>query len=420
MSLADTGALAAARDRRDPHEEAPLRSLWPHHEPDEIEAVAAVLRSGKVNALVHGEHNRAFAAEFARYIDADAPPEGLCIANGTLTLEVALRALGIGPGDEVIVPARSFFATASCVLAVGALPVFADVDPVTQNIDPASVERMVGPSTRAVICVHLAGWPCDMDALGTLCARHGLLLVEDCAQAHGAAWRGRRVGSFGDAASFSFCTDKIMSTGGEGGLLLFRDRQAWERGWAIKDHGKDWRKVSEGGGTPGAFRHIHDHLGSNYRMTEMQAALGRRQLGKLPLWLAARARNARLLCEALADVPGLSLPEPPADARHAWYKFYVRLDDDGGDRRTRLLQRMTAMGLPAATGSCPDMSREAALDGLPIRRDGALEQAERLGRRTLMFPVDHTLGEDAMARIAAGLRTAMMEVATELGAEARA
>ncbi|WP_395327325.1 DegT/DnrJ/EryC1/StrS family aminotransferase [Novosphingobium sp. BL-8H] len=414
MSLADTGAATGvfAATHIDVHERdqaAPLRSLWPCHEPDEIEAVAAVLRSGKVNALVHGEHNRAFAAEFAHYVDEAAPPEALCIANGTLTLEVALRALGVGPGDEVIVPARSFFATASCVLAVGALPVFADIDPVTQNIDPASVERMIGPATRAVICVHLAGWPCDMDALGALCTRHDLKLIEDCAQAHGAAWRGQRVGSFGDAASFSFCTDKIMSTGGEGGLLLFRNHRAWERGWAIKDHGKDYRKVTEGGGTPGAFRHIHDHLGSNYRMTEMQAALGRRQLGKLPLWLAARARNARFLCDALAGVPGLLLPELPEHGRHAWYKFYVQFTDDVANRRDRVLQRMLAMGLPAATGSCPDMSREAALEGLPIRRDGTLEHAVRLGRRTLMFPVDHTLDEEAMARIANGLRTAIAE-----------
>lgn len=410
MALVDSGALATTQSEScERHEEAPLRSLWPRHEPDEIEAVAAVLRSGKVNALVHGDHNRAFAAEFARYIDEAAPPEALCIANGTLTLEVALRALGVGPGDEVIVPARSFFATASCVLAVGASPVFADIDPVSQNIDPASVERMIGPATRAVICVHLAGWPCDMDALAALCADRGLKLIEDCAQAHGAMWRGRRVGSFGDAASFSFCTDKIMSTGGEGGLLLFRDQDAWERGWAIKDHGKDCRKATQGGGTPGAFRHIHDHRGSNYRMTEMQAALGRRQLGKLPLWLAARARNARLLCEALADLPGVLLPEPPDHARHAWYKFYVQLSDGTGERRERVLGRLIAMGLPAATGSCPDMSREAALDNMPIRRDGALDQAAQLGRRTLMFPVDHTLDEDAMARIAGGLRTAIAE-----------
>ena len=404
-----SAASAVTTNATEPVPPRPVRSLWPRHEADEIEAVAHVLRSGKVNALVHGGENRAFSAEFARFVGM---PEGMCLANGTLTLEVALRALGVGPGHEVIVPARSFFATASCVLAVGALPVFADVDPVSQNIDPASVERLVTPATRAVLCVHLAGWPCDMDALGRICEDHRLHLIEDCAQAHGATWRGRQVGSFGAASSFSFCTDKIMSTGGEGGLLLLRDHQVWLRGWAFKDHGKSYLKVTDGGGTPGAFRYIHDTPGSNYRMTEMQAALGRCQLGKLPRWLAARRRNAEALLEMLADVPGLILPEAPAEVGHAWYKFYVRLEgsaDRVEERRRAVLAGLLARGIPAGSGSCPDMSREHALSGLPVRRDGALANAVDLGRRTLMFPVDHTLEPQDMACMAEALREAMME-----------
>jgi dTDP-4-amino-4,6-dideoxygalactose transaminase len=395
-----------------------VRSLWPRHEPDEIEAVAHVLRSGKVNALVHGEQNRAFAADFARFVGMpEGPrPKGMCLANGTLTLEVALRALGVGPGHEVIVPARSFFATASCVLAVGALPVFADVDPVSQNIDPASVARMVTPATRAVICVHLGGWPCDMDALGRICDSHDLHLIEDCAQAHGATWRERQVGSFGAASSFSFCTDKIMSTGGEGGLLLLRDHDVWLRGWSFKDHGKSYGKVTDGAGTPGAFRYIHDTPGSNYRMTEMQAALGRCQLGKLPRWLEARRRNAEALCKALAGVPGLLLPQPPAEVGHAWYKFTLRLEgpaDRVEERRRAVLAVLIARGIPAGSGSCPDMSREHAQSGLPLRPDGALPQAVDLGRRTLLFPVDHTLDEQDMLRMAEALKQTMMETSAQ-------
>lgn len=416
MNLASPPAVedfSPTSEMLEPAPPQPVRSLWPRHEPDEIEAVAHVLRSGKVNALVHGEQNREFAAEFARFVGM---PEGMCLANGTLTLEVALRALGIGPGHEVIVPARSFFATASCVLAVGALPVFADIDPVSQNIDPASVERLVTPATRAVICVHLAGWPCDMDALGRICGDHGLHLIEDCAQAHGATWRGRQVGSFGAASSFSFCTDKIMSTGGEGGLLLFRDHQAWLRGWAFKDHGKSYAKVTDGAGTPGAFRYIHDTPGSNYRMTEMQAALGRCQLAKLPRWLAARRRNAETLLGALANVPGLLLPEPPAEVGHAWYKFHIRLSGDAEEaeqRRRAVLATLVARGIPAGSGSCPDMSREHALSGLPIRRDGLLANAVDLGRRTLMFPVDHTLERADMLRMAEEIGSAMRESGTQ-------
>lgn len=385
----------------------PVGGRWPRHEPDEIEAVCTVLRSGKVNALVHGEETGAFAAEFAEFAGM---PAGLCMANGTLTLEVALRALGIGAGDEVIVPARSFFATASCVLATGATPVFADVLADSQNIDPASIERMIGPRTKAVICVHLAGWPCDMDALGALCDAHGLHLLEDCAQAHGASWRGRSVGSFGAAASFSFCTDKIMSTGGEGGLLLLRDREIWEQAWSIKDHGKNQAKLHGPAGEPGAFRYVHDLAGSNYRMTEMQAAIGRCQLRKLPTWSAARRRNAAILLDAWSDLPQLRLPAPPAHVGHAWYKFYVQLADDTPDierRRSAILKTLLARGIPAGSGSCPDMSREHALAALPIRRDADLPNAKALGRRTLMFPVDHTLEIADMNRIAETVREAL-------------
>ncbi len=377
-----------------------LRSRWPCHEDDEIAAVCDVLRSGRVNALVHGEQTQAFAEEFAAYVGV---PFGLCVANGTVSLEVALKALEIGPGDEVIVPARSFFATASAVLASGASPAFADVDPVSQNIDPASVERLLGPRTRAVICVHLAGWPCDMDRLVGLCEAAGIALIEDCAQAHGAQWRDRRVGAFGAAASFSFCTDKIMSTGGEGGLLLLRDRPTFEASWSIKDHGKDLALVRDGQGAPGEFRYVHTRLGSNLRMTEMQAALGRRQLAKLDGWLARRQENAQALCQGLADLPGLVLPSPPRHVRHAWYKFYVQLDEKRASRRAQIIAALLARGIPAGSGSCPDMSREQALEKYAFRVDGELAAARALGRRTLMFPCDPTLTPADMARMAEAL-----------------
>ena len=193
---------SVAPDRR-----RPVASAWPRHEADELAAAMRVLESGRVNSLIHGDECRAFEQEFAAFIDM---PHAVSVSNGTVALELALRALEVGPGDEVILPARSFFASASCIVAVGAEPVFADILPETQNIDPASVERLVTPRTRAVICVHLAGLPCDMDALTALCEKRGLFLIEDCAQAHGARFRGRAVGSFGDASAFSFCTDKIM------------------------------------------------------------------------------------------------------------------------------------------------------------------------------------------------------------------
>ncbi|MEZ5680517.1 MAG: DegT/DnrJ/EryC1/StrS family aminotransferase [Erythrobacter sp.] len=383
--------------------ERQVRSEWPRFEADEREAVANVLASGRVNALVHGDECNGFAREFAEFVGVR---DAICMANGTVTLEIALRALGVGPGDEVIVPARSFFATASCVASVGALPVFADVLSPSQNIDPASVERMITPRTRAVICVHLAGLPCDMTALGELCKSHGLFLIEDCAQAHGAAIDGRKVGTFGDAASFSFCTDKIMSTGGEGGLLIMRDEEAHQRAWSLKDHGKNPHKLTDGKGVPGQFRYIHDSLGTNARMTEMQAAIGRVQLSKLPAWLAARSANAAFLTEALAGHPLLMVPEIPGNITHAWYKFYLLLRPDVAEpelRRTEMISQLVVMGIPCGTGSCPDMSLEEGLEGLDCPRDGALAGANELGRRTLMLLVDHTLDRNDMTRIAEAL-----------------
>lgn len=383
-----------------------LTSRWPQHEPDEIAAVVEVLSSGRVNGLVHGEQTRAFEAEFARFIGVD---HAVAVANGTVALELALRALGIGPGDEVIVPARSFFATASCVVAVGAEPVFADIDPVSHNICPVSVAAMVSPRTRAIICVHLAGWPCDMAALLDLCRKEGLLLIEDCAQAHGAAIDGQRVGSFGHAAAFSFCTDKIMSTGGEGGMVVTPHEEVRHRVWSYKDHGKSHAKVSAPNGAGSGFRYIHDSFGSNFRLTEMQAAIGRCQLNKLPAWLAQRRANAELLNILLQDDERLIVPAPPANISHAWYKYNLGIDRGAGKNSgvEKIVGRLRDMGITCASGSCPDMSGEAAFAGRPARKDHDLPNAARVGQRNLMLAVDHLLDEEAMFHIAAAVRKAV-------------
>ena len=186
---------------------------WPRFEQDELDAVQAVLRSGRVNYWT-GQEGRLFESEFAAYCGT---AHGVAVANGTLALELALRALGIGGGDDVLVTPRSFSASAGAIMLAGARPVFADVDTDSQNVTVETLAAAITPATKAIVVVHLAGWPCDMDAIGRFAASNGLLIIEDCAQAHGALWRGRRVGSFGDAAAFSFCQDKIMTTGGEGG-----------------------------------------------------------------------------------------------------------------------------------------------------------------------------------------------------------
>jgi dTDP-4-amino-4,6-dideoxygalactose transaminase len=260
---------------------------WPHHEPDELEAVTRVLASGRTNYWTGSE-----AREFEReYAAALGRRHAIALHNGTLALELALHAFGIGPDDEVITTARTFIASASAAVMRGATPVIADVDRDSGNLTAETAAACITPRTRAIIPVHLGGWPVDMPALMDLARQHGLVVIEDCAQAHGASIDGRPVGAFGDAAAFSFCQDKILTTGGEGGLLALDDEGAWRRSWAFKDHGKSYEAVYERE-HPNGFRWLHESFGTNWRMLEVQAAIGRLQLRKLPGWSARRRELA--------------------------------------------------------------------------------------------------------------------------------
>lgn len=373
---------------------AVIRSRWPVHGEDEIAEVVDILRTGRVNALHHGDRCRAFEEAFA---ERCRMPHAIAVGNGTLALELALRALGIGPGDEVVVPARSFVASASCVVAVGATPVFADVDPVSQTINAATLAAALTERTRAAIVVHLAGWPCPMGEIDILAKAYGLKIIEDCAQAHGATLGNRPVGSFGDAAAFSFCTDKIMSTGGEGGLLLLRDRDAWARAWSYKDHGKG-AGVNTTPHPVGTFRWLHESVGSNFRLTEMQAGIGLRQLAKLDDWIAARRRNAAELDRWLRPLSALDVPSPASGfgIGHAYYKYYAFVRPDRlatGWTRDRIVGELIAEGVPAGTGTCPEIYREIAFAGGPSDPVRPLPVARRLGETSLMLPIDQTLDE---------------------------
>ena len=378
---------------------------WPRFEQDELDAVDAVLRSGRVNYWT-GEECRSFESEFADYCGT---PHGVAVANGTLALELALRALGIGSGDDVLVTPRSFFASAGAILLAGARPVFADVDRDSQNVTAKTLEAAQTGATRAILLVHLAGWPCDMDAIGAFAASNGLPIVEDCAQAHGASWRGRKVGSFGAAAAFSFCQDKIMTTGGEGGMLLTSDPDVWKRAWSYKDHGKNWDEVRCEDHPPG-FRWLHDSLGTNWRMTEMQAAIGRCQLRKLPQWLRARRRNAGFLSDRLKDVAGLRVSTPPAEAGHAFYKYYFFVEPQAlrsGWSRDRIMSEISAHGVPCFSGSCPEIYNEKVFDGSSCRPSNALPVAHELGRTSLQLLVDPSRDSTQIEQAAATVSMVM-------------
>lgn len=384
-------------------QDQPIVSQWPTYSADEITAVARILETGRVNALHHGEHCAALEDGFATLCGM---PYAIAIANGTLALEVALKALGIGPGDEVIVPARSFMASASCVVACGARPVFADIDPVSQAITCETIEAVLTPRTKAIIAVHLAGYPAPVDEIAAFASVRGIRLIEDCAQAHGATLHGRPVGGFGDAAAFSFCTDKIISTGGEGGMLLLRDASVWKTAWSLKDHGKD-PEITAQPGDGVTFRWLHTDFGSNYRMTEMQAAIGVIQLSRLAATIERRRTNAAILLEMLRDLPGLRLVEPEEHIGHAYYKFYAFIRPDhlrGTWTRDMIIREARQQGIPCQAGSCPEIYLEQAFtrsDGEPPRR---LPIARQLGETSLLLPVDPTLDAAACVRMGLTLR----------------
>lgn len=375
---------------------------WPHYSAAEIEAVARVLRSGRVNYWT-GEEARSFETEYAQAVGAR---HAIALANGTVSLELALAVLGIGEGDEVITTPRTFIASASCAVMRGAIPVFADVDLHSQNITAETIERAVSARTRAIVLVHHAGWPCEMTAILELASAHRIHVIEDCAQAHGAEYRGRPVGVFGVFGSFSFCQDKIITTGGEGGLLVTQDEDLWTRAWSFKDHGKSYDAVYRGKHGPG-FRWLHNSFGTNWRMTEMQAAIGRLQLPRLKAWVDRRRRNAAVLANGLSGLACLRVPVPPPHVRHACYKFYVFLDLgqlQSDWTRDRVIAEVVARGVPCFSGSCPEVYLERAFDAPGLRPPVRLANARELGESSLMFLVHPTLDEEHMCRMVSVVR----------------
>jgi dTDP-4-amino-4,6-dideoxygalactose transaminase len=378
---------------------------WPAYDAEDIEAVRAVLASGRVNYWT-GEHGRAFEAELA---EAVGTTHAVALANGTVALELALRSIGAGPGDEVVVPAATFIATASAVVACGARPVVVDVDPDSMTLTAATVAPAITERTVAVVVVHLAGHPADLAPLLALAHAHGLRVVEDCAQAHGARYRDRPVGGLGDIAAWSFCQDKIISTAGEGGAVTTSDPGLWRRCWELKDHGKSWAATR--GPAAAGFRWVHEEFGTNARMTEVQAVVGRNQLRALPGWTKQRTANAAELADALRDQPAVRVLEPAPAVEHAYYRCYLRVCPrrlaPGWDR-DRIVAAVAAEGVPARQGSCMEIYREHAFRRFPAT-PRFLPVAAELGRTCLALPVHPTLDRADVADMAEALTKVLRE-----------
>jgi len=364
---------------------------WPSYSQQEVEAVSRVLSSGKVNYWT-GDEGRGFESEFAQFCGVK---HAIAVANGTLALDLSLKALNIGAGDEVIVTSRTFIASVSAIVNAGAAPVFADVDLDSQNITAKSISVKISNNTRAIVCVHLAGWPCDMDEIMQLASQSNLYVIEDCAQAHGAQYKGKSVGSIGHIGCWSFCQDKIMTTGGEGGMVATNDESLWRKMWAYKDHGKSYEAVYERK-HPQGFRWLHESFGTNWRMTEMQAAIGRIQLKKMPDWHAQRIGNANQIWRTAKHTLGLRVPSIPEYIEHAAYKCYVFVEPGqlkSSWSRDQIIQELNQLGVPCYSGSCSEVYLEKAFEDTSFRLKDRLPNAKELGETALMFLVHPTLTE---------------------------
>ena len=379
-------------------------SPWPCFTGEEADAVASVLRSNRVNYWT-GQEVQAFEREFADWVGAR---HAVALMNGTVALDAALKALGVGPGDEVVVTPRTFIASASCVVNAGATPVFADVERDSGNISAATILPVLTPATRAIIVVHLGGYPADMDAIMRLARQRGLKVIEDCAQAHGARYKGRSVGSIGDIGAWSFCQDKIMTTGGEGGMVTTNDADLFEAIWSLKDHGKNREAVHEREHPPG-FRWLHERFGTNWRMLEMQAVLGRIQLRRMADWAAARNANAKRILDALAPLAGDDGPVRLApfvtsrEDRHAYYRFYCYVRPENlaqGWDRDRIVAQISAEGVPCFQGSCSEVYLEKAFSEAGLQPARRLPAAMELGETSLAFLVHPTLTGDEVEKTA--------------------
>jgi dTDP-4-amino-4,6-dideoxygalactose transaminase len=372
-------------------------SPWPSYSPEEIDAVSNVLHSGRVNYWT-GDLCRQFEKKFAAWCGVG---HAVALSNGTLALDLALKALGVGMGDEVIVTPRSFMASASCVATAGAVPVFADVDRNDQNLTAASIGRVISSRTKAVIVVHLGGMPCDMDPIIELAQEKGIFVIEDCAQAHGAKYRGRRVGSIGHIGAWSFCQDKIMTTGGEGGMVTTNDTELWSKMWSYKDHGKSWEAVYERQHPPGP-RLVHDNFGTNWRMMEIQAAIGLVQLERIAHWTNRRTQLAQRMADTCGRHSLVRVPVVPEHIEHAYYRFYAFINPQllrNGWTRDLIIEAVNKRGVPCLHGSAPELYREKAFEGTGWAPAERLPIARELGETGMAFLVHPTITDSEIEQV---------------------
>jgi dTDP-4-amino-4,6-dideoxygalactose transaminase len=382
--------------------------LWPSFTPEEINIVSNVLKSNNVNYLF-GKKGKTFEHNFCKMTGTKY---SLALANGTLALDIALRSLQVQKGDEILVTCRSFVATASSISLLGAIPVWCDVDINTQNISLEEIKKKFTTKTKAIVCVHFAGYPCEMHEIMKFAKSKKIKVIEDCAQAHGAKINNQSVGSFGDIAAWSFCNDKIMSLGGEGGMISTNNLKLFRFCKNFNNHGKNFKKISALNKNVSKFPYIHDSIGSNYRLTEMQSALGIYQLKKLKNWQRARARNAEIFINAIKDLNIVSYPMLPKKFTHAWYKLYLTLNRKHMKKnfsRKKILNALNHSGVSCGFGGSGEIYKEKAFLSINQGAEKRQENGYFLERNSIMLLIHPTISKEEILRRASSLRSIFLE-----------
>jgi dTDP-4-amino-4,6-dideoxygalactose transaminase len=364
-----------------------------------LNKVNKILKSTKVNYW-SGTEGRNFEKEFSKYV---GNKYSVAVSNGSVALELALKSLNLNQNDKVIVSPRSFVISASCVINLGLNPVFSDVDR-NGNLSIEGISKAFTKSVKAIILVHLNGLPCDMDPIVKFAKKNKIYLIEDCAQAHGAIYKNKPVGSFGDVSTWSFCQDKIISTGGEGGMISTNDKKIWMKCWSLKDHGKNYKNVFFKKHKQG-FRWLHDELGSNHRMTEIQSALGRHQLKNLDKQIKKRNKIANLYLKGLKyfwlktnliQKPNFVCSSCPLkdnkfkncnSCRHSFYRlnFFLNIKKIN---QIELIDKLSNANISCGVGACPEIYREKVFKKLKAYPKKRLPNAKILGETSLMFSIN--------------------------------
>ena len=364
----------------------------------QLSKVVSVLKRNKTNYWT-GSECKKFEKEFSDFHNINY---SIAVSNGSVALEIALKSLNLKNNDSVIVSPRSFIISASCTLNLGLNPIFADIDQ-NGNLDIDSIKKVYNSSVKAIILVHLNGLPCDMDPIMNFVKKQNIILIEDCSQAHGAIYKNKMIGSFGNISTWSFCQDKIISTGGEGGMISTNSKNLYLKMWSLKDHGKNFNKVFKKKYKQG-FKWLHDDLGSNYRMTEIQAAIGREQLKSLKKQIKKRNFIANLYLNSLKDYyrkfnliiePNFKCKTCPIknkkkmcnQCKHSFYRlnFFLNINKI---KRDQLICQLNNQKINCGVGSCPEIYREKVFKKYNHAPKNRLQNAKFLGEKSITFPIN--------------------------------